>query len=114
MLQRQASLFQYPFEVVGLGDCPRKTVENKSRLAIRLFQPFGDELDHDVVRDKIAAREIAGSLLPERCFGARRLAQNVSRRNLARAELLLQKLGLCSLTGPRRTKKNDAQNVHSR
>src|SRR6185295_11813341 len=104
----------HPLEVVGLRDRPRKAVENESPFAIRLFQALGDELDHHLVGDQIAARKISGGLLSERRLGARRLAQNFSGRNLTRAELLLQKLGLCSLTGPRRTKKNDVQPAHTR
>src|SRR4030095_4388705 len=101
MVQAEPHLSENRVETLCLGNGPRKTIQDKSRFAIFFFQPLGDQIDDHAVRHQSATIDIFRSLFAQRSLLRHGFAQNVARRNLACAKLLLEPFRLGSLPSAR-------------
>jgi len=99
-------------ECLSLSHGPRESIQDISVLAVRLFQSLFDDVNHNRIRNQIAAVDVGlgGQTCRRSLFHCP--AQNVSSGDLRDAQPLANANGLGSLSCTRRAKENDVHNVY--
>ena len=100
-----AELVQLAVEGLGLGDGPRKAVQDEAVFCVRLLQSLLDDVDHQVVRHQLAAVHVALHLLAKRRPGPPLGTQHVTGRDRGDVVGIDQGTRLRSLSRARRAKK---------
>src|SRR5688572_12341353 len=106
-VERGAQALEQGGKRLGLGNRPRKSVQDETRLGVGLSQPLFHQANHDRVGDQAArAHELLGFLAEGgTCFEGG--AQHVARRDLRDPEARAELVGLRALAACRRTQEND-------
>ena len=99
---------QHGVERLGLAQCARETIEDKTLVRVRLVQPVGNDADDDIVRHQPAAGHDILGLEADRRLRRHRGAQHLSGGELNDAVPMNQSLRLRSLARPRRPEKDQS------
>jgi hypothetical protein len=84
-------------ERLGLGDGPRKAVENEPASLAFAIDTLGDETDDERVRHELAPRHDVPCLATKLAAGGHRRPQHVAGGKLDQRPLFLEQIGLSSL-----------------
>ena len=101
-IQRNPFLVQHVFQNFSLFQSPRKTVEDKAFLAVRLLNPVGNHLDHQFIGGKTAGGQMIFQLVTDFSPLFDFFPQHLAGRKMANAVPALKNAGLCSFSGSRR------------
>src|SRR5690606_27631241 len=96
----------------GLGNRPRKTVQEKTGVCIRLAEPFGHDTNDDLIRNQFAAVQILLGLFPQGRPVFNRRPEDIARGDMGDGEIHSQLLGLRTLAGPGGPQKNKVGPFH--
>ncbi len=101
-----AFVFEHGVQRLCLIHRTGETIENYTLRTVRLFDPVGDHVHHNVIGHEVAGIHNRLCLFAQ--IGARRdfRAQHIPRGQLFEAVFGLKNLGLRPLTRPRRTDQN--------
>ena len=113
--ERDAFLFRQSLQGLGLADRSRETIENEAALATQAILALSNHLPHDRVWDQFAPAHVLPRLAHGWGLIAIRLAggatENVSSRQMASSQLLVQEIGLRPLTDSGSAKQNQPQRL---
>jgi len=97
----------------GLREGPREAVQDVPAARGRLHDDRGQRIDHDLIRDEVAAGLAGRDLKPERPAGAHYIAQQVAGGYVPDAGPGRQPLALRALAGARRSEQQQPHDTIS-
>ena len=81
-IERHAALGQHAVERFGLGDGPRKTIEQAAASAVLFRKAITDDADHDLIGHELAGVHVAGRFAAELGAGLVGFAQHLAGREM--------------------------------
>ena len=100
-------LVEHRVERLGLRQRAREAVEHEPAQRVTASEPLADELDRELVRNEVAAREDRRDPAAEVGLHRDRLPEHVARRDVRNARLGGDPLRLGALAGPLRAEQQD-------
>jgi len=105
------AVFHEDVEREALVDRPGKPVQDESALRIGEDDALGQDLDHHLVVDELAAVDEELDRAPERRGGQRGSPEHVAGRDDRHCPRVRDACGLCAFSGPGRAHENE---IHGR